>query len=96
MAKYLDFTGLSYLANKLKTQCIPTESHQYATVPKDSPYSVTVTGYANGKSLVEVYLNGLRMIPDKEYTLSASGVMALKSVLNTDGNTIHIVHKKWR
>ncbi len=92
--KFLDYEGLAYLLDKLSVNSGPTEVHYNATIPK-GVYIYAIPNYEDGKSTIEAYLNGLRLIQDKDYRLSTSGQFNLISGPHTDDNVIYIVHRKW-
>lgn len=60
-------------------------------VPAGTQYSVTIDDYTAGKSLIDAFLNGLRLL-DSEYTVSASGLFTLTNTIAESGNIIQIVH----
>jgi len=60
-------------------------------VPAGTQYSVTIADYTAGKSLIDAFLNGLRLL-DSEYTISASGLFKLTNTIAESGNIIQIVH----
>ena len=73
----------------------PTETVTAATLTSGSDYSTTIANYTNGKSIVDVYLNGMRLRADADYTLSSSGVMTLSFTPDAANNEIMIVHRRW-
>lgn len=60
-------------------------------VPAGTQYSVTIADYTAGKSLIDAFLNGLRLL-DSEYTVSTSGLFKLTNTIAESGNIIQIVH----
>lgn len=73
----------------------PSEYNYYVELTAGQSYSFTVPNYENGKSIVEAYLNGFRLVPSKQYTLDSSGIVKLLVNVSSQGNNIHIIHRKW-
>lgn len=97
MAKIKCLTSghLNYFANKIISKTVPTETHYRVELTAGQAYTFTVPNYSLTNSLVEVYLNGLRLIPTNEYTLSTAGIITLLQTVTTSNNILHVVHRKW-
>lgn len=93
--KCLTIDNLAYFVNKILLASAPKENHYHVELQQDIDYSFTVPSYAKGKSIVDVYMNGFRLIPTIEYTLSDAGVIHLLMDVHSDGNKFHVVHRKW-
>ena len=92
--KTLTYTGLEYLISKIINSGI-SENHYLVELEANKAYSFTVPNYEANKSIVQCYLNGLCLIKDKDYTLSA-GKISLLYNMHTEGNSLHVVHyKRW-
>lgn len=92
--KLLTYAGLQRFVSKLPTPSAPTENHYRVELTSGQTYTFTIPNYSSTNSLVEVYLNGLRLIPTTEYTLSSAGLITLTAQMSTTGNVLHVVHRK--
>ena len=93
--KTLTLTGLERVIQKMKLASCPQEFNYFVELTKGQSYSFTVPNYVNGKSIVEAYINGFRLVPSKQYELSSAGVVKLLFNPETENNSIHIIHRKW-
>lgn len=74
---------------------IPTENYYEETLEADTTYTKTIPNFEQGKSLVDVYLNGLRLMKEREYTISQNGLLTLIQKSTTGKDKIIIVHWRW-
>lgn len=82
-------TAISALMGRMK----PAETNFYVEIKSGSTY--TVPNYSSAKSILDVYVNGLRVVEGTDYTVSTSGVITLKLGITASGNHLHIVHRRW-
>ena len=89
--KYLDQVGMEYLIQKLKVS-IKTERTEYSyTTSGTETVSFTVPAYTtDGKSTLDIYINGLRAVPSVDYTLSGTTVTLTKE-LSANQNVYFVV-----
>lgn len=64
-------------------------------ITSGTQYTKQITGYDAGKSLIDAFLNGLRLL-ESEYTVTAAGIFTLTSTIMESGNIIQIVHWEQR
>lgn len=73
----------------------PTENYYEETLEANTAYTKTIPDFEQGKSLVDVYLNGLRLMKEREYTISQNGLLTLIQKSTTGKDKIIIVHWRW-
>ena len=89
--KYLDQAGLEYLVQKLRDSLKVTETPYSYTTTSAQTVSFTVPAYTtDGKSTLDVYINGLKAIPTTEYTISGN-VVTLVNQLEANQTVTFIV-----
>lgn len=93
--KVLSLNGLKTLTAKLKADAIPTETNYYVEIT-GSTSTYTVPGYVNGKSYVEVYINGFKLVPGQHYNISTAGVITLVNKVHEGGNYLHVLQRKYK
>lgn len=95
--KVLNYEGLTNLVAKLiaQTKKAPQETVYSYPLSINVLFSATIPNYLVGNSLVEVYVNGLRLAETTEYTLDKNGLLTLLIAMHTDNNKLLIIHKKW-
>ena len=74
------------------TVVVSQPDYFYATASSSGTLSCTITDYAS-TNVVEVYLNGFRLEPTNEYTVSSAGVVTTVNTVNADGRLMVVV---WR
>ena len=73
----------------------PSENFYEETLAANTAYTKTIPNFEQGKSLVDVYLNGLRLMKEREYTITQSGLLTLIQKSTTGKDKIIIVHWRW-
>lgn len=88
--KYLDQSGLGHLVSKMRANIAIIENTYTYTTTSAMTVSFTVPAYTtDGKSTLDVYINGLYAVPTVDYTLSGNKV-TLTNELET-GQTVYFV-----
>ena len=93
--KVLSLDKLKKLMPKILANAVPTETN-YNVEINSSTSTYTVPGYVNGKSYVEVFLNGFKLVPEVHYNISTSGVITLVNKVHEGGNYLHVLHRKYK
>lgn len=89
--KYLDEDGLAYLITKLKSSLKIVETSDTYTTTGVEQVTFTVPTYTtDGRSTLDIYVNGVKVMPDLDYTMSGN-VVALNKVLNPGQTVMFIV-----
>ena len=91
--KFLSYGKLSHFITKILEYSMPTEYNYYLATTSSSGYSIP--NYSTTKSLIEIYLNGSRLVPNVHYAISSNGTLVLASEYDAN-NTLHIVHKLYK
>lgn len=91
--KGLTELGLRKVFSLLKKA--PLENQYKVKLQENTQYTFTVPNYAKGKSIVEVYMNGLRLAENEEYTLSTTGQVKLINTVKNSNNYLHVIHRKY-
>ena len=60
-------------------------------VTSGSQYTLQINGYTEGKSLIDAFMNGLRLT-DSEFTVTTAGLFRLTNTITGSGNIIQVVH----
>ena len=88
--KYLDQVGLAHLIEVLQSNIKITRSEYSYTTSSAETVTFTVPTYTtDGKSTLDVYINGLRAVPTTDYTLSGNVVSLTKEL--TAGQNVYFV-----
>ena len=91
--KYLNEAGLAYLIEALQSKIKITRTEYSYTTSSAETVTFTVPAYTtDGKSTLDVYINGLRAIPTTDYTLSGNIVSLTKEL--TANQTVYFVVDK--
>lgn len=72
---------------------IVRETYSY-TASSSAVYSATIPNYAEGSCSVDIYLNGLLLVPTTEYTITSAGVFTTVNTVNS-GGVITITILRW-
>lgn len=91
--KGLTELGLRTVFSLLKKA--PLENQYKVKLQENTQYTFKVPNYAKGKSIVEVYMNGLRLAENEEYTLSTTGQVKLINTVKNSNNYLHVIHRKY-
>lgn len=88
--KYLNEEGTACLVRELKSKLKITRTEYTYTTTSAETVSFTVPAYTtDGKSTLDIYVNGLRAIPTTDYTMSSNVVTLTKKL--TAGQTVYFV-----
>lgn len=93
--KVLSLDKLKKLIPKLLENAVPTEENYNVEINSNS-LTYTVPNYVNGKSYVEVFKNGFKLVPGVHYNISTSGVITLVNKVYEGGNYLHVLHRKYK
>lgn len=89
---WLNLAGVNYLISQLKSRIKITEtSYTYTTTEKQT-VSFTVPDFSSDTMTLDVYINGLRCIPNNDYTLS-SNVVTMVNELDAGQECFFVVRK---
>lgn len=89
--KYLDEDGLAHLISTLKSSIRIVETSDTYTTTDVEQITFTVPTYTtDGRSTLDIYVNGIKVMPDIDYTLSGN-VVSLNKVLNAGQTVMFIV-----
>ena len=91
--KVVTLSNLSTAVVTIMGRMRPTETNYYLEIQSGATY--TVPNYSSAKSLLDVYVNGLRIVEGTDYTVNASGVVTLNLAITSSGNYLHIIHRRW-
>lgn len=94
--KCLTLETLSYLIEKLNVALTIQESNYHLELEKGKTYTFDVPNYEQGKSVVDIYMNGLKMMEEKHYSISSTGKVSMKNEVYSEGNVLSVVHRKLR
>ena len=79
--KYLDKEGTECLVRELKSKLKITRTEYTYTTASAETVSFTVPAYTtDGKSTLDIYINGLRAIPTTDYTMAGNKVTLTKEL----------------
>lgn len=67
----------------------PSVTNYYLQITSGVTY--TIPSYNANKSVVEVYINGLRAVEGTDYKISSAGVISLVNSV-ASGNYLYVVH----
>lgn len=88
--KYLNEEGTECLVRELKSKLKITRTEYTYTTASAETVSFTVPAYTtDGKSTLDIYVNGLRAIPTTNYTLNGN-VVTFTNALGA-GQTVYFV-----
>ena len=85
---------LAYLLEKLNIALTVVENNYSLSLEQGKTYTFDVPNYEQGKSVVDIYLNGLKMVEEKHYSISSIGHVSLKNEICSDGNELSVTHRK--
>lgn len=89
--KFLSATGLARLVDNIRANLKVTETPYSYTTSSVETVTFTVPAYTtDGKSTLDIYINGVKVIPTVDYTLSGN-VVTLKKTLNAGQTVLFIV-----
>lgn len=89
--KYLNIEGTECLVRELKSKLKITRTEYTYTTTSAETVSFTVPAYTtDGKSTLDIYINGLRAIPTTDYTMSGNKVTLTKE-LSADQTVYFVV-----
>lgn len=89
MAKIITLTGLQRFLTNLQTLIgnshgtLTRNTYSY-TATADGVQSFTIPNYTSSM-IVDVFLNGLLLVPTTEYTISSAGVITTVNSISTGG-----------
>ena len=88
--KYLEYNGLAHLVEKISRHGVRIDEYVTTHIPRIN--ETPVISYHGGSevAIVEVYLNGMRLNPLKDYDLYETSVR-FKYPMSTDNNEIMII-----
>lgn len=72
---------------------IVRETYSY-TASSSAQYSATIPNYVDGSCAVDIYLNGLLLVPSTEYTITTAGVFTTTNTVNS-GGVLTITVLRW-
>lgn len=72
---------------------IVRETYSY-TASSSARYSATVPNYTDGSCSVDIYLNGMLLVPSTEYTITTDGTFTTVNTVNS-GGVITITLLRW-
>ena len=89
--KYLNEAGLTHLIEKLKSSIKIVETPYTYTTQGVETVTFTVPAYTtDGKSTLDIFINGVKVMRDVDYQLSGN-VVTLKKTLNAGQKVLFIV-----
>ena len=94
--KCLTLDTLGYLIEKLNVALTIEESNYHLELEKGKTYTFDIPNYEKGKSEVDIYMNGLKMIEEKHYSITSIGKVSMINEVCSEGNVLSVVHRKLR
>ena len=95
MKKFLSVQGLKRFKELLKANAKPVETVYRIELKVGNNYTYQVPNYSKNYSQLDVYINGMRLAPSIEYTVSDVGVINIINNIHDIGNYLLIVHRKY-
>ena len=87
---------LAALVSEISQGGMPQKSINYYYPSGGSEnYSFNVQGYDSSISDVDIYMNGMLLTEYDEYDISTSGKVTLTFAVDTEGNIITVVHRRY-
>lgn len=87
---------LAALVSEISQSGMPQKTTVYYYPSSGSEnYSFNVQGYDSSISDVDIYMNGMLLTKHDEYEISESGQVTLTFTVDTAGNIITVVHRRY-
>lgn len=99
MLKCLSLKGLTYFVDKIlatvknKTKQVEYR-YTYKVTGSEIIISLQISNFSETNDTVDVYMNGLLMKKETDYTLAPTGIITIMSNEYTNLDEIYVVHRK--
>lgn len=95
MKKVLTAEGVKRFKELLKANAKPEEAAYRIELKVGNNYTYQVPNYSKSYSQLDIYINGLRLAPSVEYTVSDAGIVNIINYIHDTGNYLLIIHRKY-